>query len=509
VATSLAATVAEPYGSSLGGKLALVYFDAQTGIVSVVQGMDAISGSVDVARFIAHRKKEKNSRRSRDSYASEAYGYEVVGVPGLPAALWSAHQKWGRLPWAQTVQPAIEIARTGFTVLPMTRHFFEKAETLLRRGDPEIARIYLPGGQLPVIGSRLKSEDLARSLEIFAREGSDGFYRGAIAGLIVSAANHNGGTLTLEDYAGYQPSLESPLAAEFRGHTLYAPGPPTTGSAYMLSALAVLEGLEFAPGPLRSAGNLALLQEVWETVAVEVLKANGRGALHPDAISSLQERIRRGRSQALIENPRLELLALNEAGAEVASTGSLATMDAEGNLCVMTQSDSAHFGAGVVPPGTGIIMSNANGNFNLEDPIHWNYVAPGKRPSTTIVPTIAVKNGRAVFSISVPGGGSIMSGTLQAIVDHLYFGRSFPDVIGDTRFNLLRPRANGASAAEAPDIEFESSVDLALIEELQARGITASVIGEPFGGINVITRRSDGTMTGIADPRRANAASGF
>ena len=164
VATSLAATVSEPYGSSLGGKHVMVYFDAKTKTVTVVQGMDAISNSVDLAKFIEHRKKERAAEKSGDIYGSGAYGYEIVGIPGLPAALWTAHEKWGKLPWAQDVQPAIEIAQGGFTVLPKTRHFFEEAEKLLRRGDPEIARIYLPNGQLPVIGSRLKLEDLARAL---------------------------------------------------------------------------------------------------------------------------------------------------------------------------------------------------------------------------------------------------------------------------------------------------------------------------------------------------------
>jgi gamma-glutamyltranspeptidase/glutathione hydrolase len=123
---------------------------------------------------------------------NRSYGYGSVCVPGLAAGLWTAHQKWGEKPWAETVQPAITLARAGFRILPKSHEFFEESEKKLKRGDAEIARLYLPNGQLPVVGTLLPNEDLARTMELFARYGRDGFYRGPVAAAIVKASSRAG-----------------------------------------------------------------------------------------------------------------------------------------------------------------------------------------------------------------------------------------------------------------------------------------------------------------------------
>src|SRR5690349_25164621 len=122
--------------------------------------MDA-AGSLDVE---AYKLRPEDDR---------SYGYGSVCVPGLPAGLWAAHQKWGKLKWADDVAPAIRLARDGFDILPKTRDFFAEQEAKLRRGDAEIARLYLPGGQLPVVGTRLANADLAHTLELLAAHGRD------------------------------------------------------------------------------------------------------------------------------------------------------------------------------------------------------------------------------------------------------------------------------------------------------------------------------------------------
>ena len=151
VATSLALGVAEPYGSGLGGKLMLLHFEAKTGRVTAIDAMDA-AGSVDVTRWIAMPAEER------------ATGYPSVCVPGLAAGLWTAHRRWGVKPWAEVVRPAIDLARGGFEILPKSREQFAEQEKKLRKGDAEIAGLYLPGGRLPEVGSRLPNEDLARTI---------------------------------------------------------------------------------------------------------------------------------------------------------------------------------------------------------------------------------------------------------------------------------------------------------------------------------------------------------
>ena len=227
VATSLAVGVAEPYGSGLGGKLMFLYHEARTGRTYAIDAMDA-AGSVDVAAYL---KRPATAR---------SYGYAEVCVPGLAGGLWTAHQRWGRLPWAATIDPAIRLARTGFEILPKTREQFQEQERKLRRGDAEIARLYLPGGQLPAVGSRLPNEDLARTMERLARDGRDGFYRGSVADALVRAAQAGGGWLTAADLAGYEPRVVEPLSVTVRGYTLFAGPPPTSGATLFLPILKAL-----------------------------------------------------------------------------------------------------------------------------------------------------------------------------------------------------------------------------------------------------------------------------
>src|SRR5688572_4481474 len=221
VATSLAVGVAEPYGSGLGGKLMLLYFEAKSGKTYAVDGMDA-AGSVNVADYLKRPEEDRS------------YGYGSVCVPGLAAGLWMAHQKWGVKKWADTVQPAITLARDGFRVLPQTREFFAEQEKKLRRGDAEIARLYLPDGRLPEPGTLLANADLARTLALLAQHGRDGFYRGPVAEAIVSASKLGGGVLTLDDLSNYEARIAEPFVMQFRGSTLVCSPAPTSGAALFL-----------------------------------------------------------------------------------------------------------------------------------------------------------------------------------------------------------------------------------------------------------------------------------
>jgi gamma-glutamyltranspeptidase/glutathione hydrolase len=180
VAVSLAVGVAEPYGSGLGGKLMMLYREAKSGRTFVIEAMDACGSAIDVE---AYRKLPAEAH---------SYGYSAVCVPGLAAGLWAAHQKWGVRPWAEDVAPAVALARQGFEILPKTRDFFEEQEAKLRRGDPELARLYLVDSRLPAIGTRLANDDLARTMERLARQGRDGFYRGEVAERIVAASQRGG-----------------------------------------------------------------------------------------------------------------------------------------------------------------------------------------------------------------------------------------------------------------------------------------------------------------------------
>jgi gamma-glutamyltranspeptidase/glutathione hydrolase len=504
VATSLTLGVAEPYASGLGGKLMLLFFEAKSGKTYAVDAMDA-AGSLDVAAYLQRPDEDRN------------YGYGSVCVPGLGAGLWAAHQKWGVKKWADDVQPAIVVAREGFRILPKTREFFAEQEKKLRRGDAEIARLYLPEGQLPAVGSVLANPDLARTLELVAEYGRDGFYRGRIANALVTASNAGGGVITLDDLSNYEAHITEPMTMAFRDTTLVCSPPPTSGAALFLPIMKALENDTFGGGPLRTAANLDKLGRVWRVVQPEIARAIGDAPesrflfeklLAPDFIAEIRQKA---------FGPEAARKAATTWGEEMpvfyesamAATTHFIIVDAQGNIVCATQSQSLHFGAGVVPPGTGVVLNDSMSNFSFSDPKSINYVAPGKRPRSTIAPTIVFHDGKPDFAIGIPGAARIPTALLQVLLDRLALKRSLAEAIGDTRVHFA-----SSYRRETESFEAEQSFPHRESKALQAKGWTVNLpevagTGRYFGGVNAIEFNADGTLTGYADPRRTNVAGGY
>ncbi|HLP26276.1 MAG TPA: gamma-glutamyltransferase [Acidobacteriota bacterium] len=504
IAVSLALGVAEPYGSGLGGKLMLLYHDAKSGRTYAIDAMDA-APSVDVAAYVKRPEEVRT------------YGYGSVCVPGLAAGLALAHEKWGRLKWADDVAPSIRLAREGFTILPKSRDFFAEQEKKLRRGDAEIARLYLPNGELPVVGTRLANADLAHTLELVAMHGRDGFYRGPVAAAIVAASQQGGGAITLADLADYEARVSEPLVLDFHGYRLLAAPPPASGPALFLTMLKVLEDQNFAGGPLRRAEHLDLIGRTWRVVSPLIYRDiadapqswfNFEKLVAPDSIAALREQVR-----ASTPVPAKSAAWLDDGGFSsdyAAATTHFAVADAEGNFVCATQSQSLHFGAGVVPPGTGVVMNDSMSNFSFSEPRSLNYLAPGRRSRSTISPLLAFRDGRAVFAMGIPGASRIPTAMVQALLDRLVLGRAFADAIGDTRVHW----DNNWRRGDDETVEAERSLPESEVVALRALGWKVDLsepagTGRRFGGINVIERHADGSYTGYADPRRTNAAVGY
>ena len=194
----------------------------------------------------------------------------------------------------------------------------------------------------------------------------------------------------------------------------------------------------------------------------------------------------------------------------MAATTHFIVVDRDGYIVCATQSQSLHFGAGVVPPGTGVVLNNSMSNFTFTDLRSVNALAPGRRPRSTIGPTIVLRAGKPQFAIGIPGAARIPTAMLQALLDRLAFDRPLAEAIGDTRVHFSAPfRRDEEEAFEA-----EQSFPAAEAEGLRARGWKV-VLREPagtgryFGGMNAIEFNADGTLTGYADPRRTNVAAGF
>ncbi len=490
VAVSLALGVAEPYGSGLGGKLMMLYRDQASGSVFAVDAMDESSSTLDAARFAAR------------SYEERSEGWGAVAIPGLLAGMHEGHRRWGRLSWADVVQPAADLARSGARVLPQTRAFFERRIDRIRVSG-EAARIFLPGGELPDAGSRLANPDLAGTLEAIAREGAAGFYRGRVAEAIAGASREGGGSLTLDDLATYRARVSEPLRLGFGGAEVLTAPPPASGGAALLAALAGLTDAEWTgtsplePDDLDRVGRI--LQRIYPEIQARIADVPSAREAFYQLIGGLPAQGSGSASPAAgTEIPGTR--------AESASTTHFVVADAEGNVASVTQSLSHHFGAGVVAPGTGVVFNNSMKNFATRDQSSVNFVAPAKRPRSTIAPTLVLRQGEPILALGVPGGQRIPTATLQVLLDVLVFHTDLAIAIRRPRAHLRRPLRD-----DEPTNLFElEAADPRLVTALEERGWATRVNedGETFGGFCAVEILPDRTVAGVADLRRTNAARG-
>lgn len=503
VAVGFALGVTEPYGSGVGGKLVLMYRDARTGRVSVVEALDQASTHLDPKAFGALPLSERR------------VGANSVAVPGHVAGLLAAHERWGSRPLIEVMAPAVRLAEKGFEVRQGQVRFFRSQQEKLR-ADPELSRLYLPGGSAPAAGDRLVNADLGRTLRLIAQKGRAGFYEGPVAEAIVSALQAGGSPVQLDDFARYRARIDEPLMTRFRGHEVYSAPPPVSGGGIFLLTLAALEADRY---PTPAMAGVGIMQPASMDRMMRVfLEANGaaREVLGDRDDSRLAwQRLMGSKSisdlrkaaQTPVAGSRAVLQTAEGEEADAAETTHFVVVDGAGNVVSATQSQSNHFGAGLVAPGTGVVLNNSLSNFNriVGNP---NQVAPGRRPRTTIAPAIVTRGNRLVLAFGLPGGSRIPSAMTQVTLDYLGYGRPLDEAIGAPRFHPVT-RRQGETVSR---FETERETDYRLAETLRTTlgwedGTEQET--ESFGGFTAIEVMPDGRLRGYADQRRTNTAMGY
>jgi len=504
VAVGFALGVTEPYGSGVGGKLVLVYREAKTGKVSVVEALDEASSHLDPKAF--------------SSLPSEArrLGANSVAVPGHVAGLLAAHERWGSRPLAEIMGPAIRLAEDGFEVRAGQVRFFRSQLSKLS-GDAELARLYLPDGDAPAAGARLVNADLGRTLRSIATQGRKGFYEGPVAEAMVAALQAAGSPIRADDFARYEARISEAISARFRGNQIYSAPPPVSGGGVYLLALAALDGDRNLSSTKSAMGvmypdamdRMMRIFLAADSAAREVL-GDREGSLKAwerlMESSSLAE-IRRTADKGAVPARAAAWVDPELEEAMAAETTHFVVVDAAGNVVSATQSQSNHFGAGLVPPGTGVVLNNSLSNFNriVGNP---NQVAAGHRPRTTISPAIIVRDGKLIAALGLPGGSRIPTGMTQVTLDYLGYGRPLEEAIGAPRFHPVTRRSGETTSR----FETERETDYRLAKAL--RGQLGWEVGndaetESFGGFTAIEVMPDGRLRGYADQRRTNTAMGY
>ena len=412
VAIGFALGVTNPYFAALGGGgFALVKMSN-----SPVEALDF--------REVAPKSYNKDSFLKLDKKASTDGGH-AVGVPGMTAGLWALHKRYGKVPWSKLLNLTINLAKNGFRV----------SGEWVRRTDDEKARFtnksfyFKKNGESYRPGEILKQPQLAIALTYIKNKNLAGFYDGPVARDLVASVNQAGGLMTLADLKTYQVRWLKPLETKYAGFDIYLMPPPSSGGVVIQTALRLIEDLKVSSEPALSANELHLLGEI-QARAYRGRSLLGDPDFHKNPISSLtSEKYLKELKNSIRAQKTTELKPLpenfgTELGAESSETTHFSVMDASGNAVAMTVTLNGNYGSGVVTNKFGIALNNEMDDFTTRpsEPNMFgliqgagNVVEPGKRPLSSMSPTLVLKDGKVQMAVGAPGGPRIISAVLQTL----------------------------------------------------------------------------------------------
>jgi gamma-glutamyltranspeptidase/glutathione hydrolase len=454
--------------------------------------------------------------------AASLDGWRASGVPGTVAGLDHALARWGTLPRDRVMAPAIRLARDGFVLGRARADLLARGAPRLAR-DPEAARIFMRADGRPLgPDDRLAQRDLAATLEGIAKDGPDAFYRGPVASAVERAMLANGGTLRAADFAAYVAKERPPVRCTHRDLELITAPPPSSGGITLCLMLNVLEGWDLAASGWHGAETVHRMVEAMRHAYFDRNRLLG----DPDYVAIPAERLLSkdyaAALRARIEAKGVEPSAtLGDASAphEKPETTHYSVVDAAGNAVAVTYTVNGLFGAAVVAPGTGFLLNDEMDDFtvkpgaaNLFGLVQGarNAVAPGKRPLSSMTPTIVTRNGRLFLVLGSPGGSRIPTTVMETILNVATFG--------------MRPR----EAVNAPRIHHQWLPDVIVHEPfalspdtialLKARGYTLAAqspwgaaglieIAPPEGEAATASSGNDAALSGALTPGRVYGAS--
>jgi gamma-glutamyltranspeptidase/glutathione hydrolase len=450
---------------------------------------------------------EADPRKSRDSGLG-------VGVPGTVAGLALALERYGsgKFTWAQLIAPALDAARNGVAVEDDLADALPRAQPRLARW-PSTAKIFLnPDGVVLAPGQSLVQSDLAASLAMIARDGPRGFYQGPIAEKIVASVRAAGGLMTLDDLAAYRPVIRTPVRGTYRGYDIVSMPPPSSGGVHLIEMLNVLEGYPLADLGAGSVPMLHLMVETMKRAYADRAEFLG----DPDVVAVPVERLTSKSYAAELRRsidprratPSRDIHAGQPVPGEGANTTHYSVIDAAGNAVANTYTLNLSFGVGLVADGTGILLNDELDDFAAKPgaPNAFgltggaaNAPGPGKRPLSSMTPTIVLKDGKPYLVTGTPGGSRIITMVLQVILNVVDFRM---DVAGA----VAAPRIHHQWLPD--EVEAEQAVPAEAVRGLEALGHT--VVRRPnWGSANSIMVTPDG-LAGAADPRSRGAlAAGY
>lgn len=366
------------------------------------------------------------------------YGYLASGVPGTVAGLWEVHKKFGSLPWDKLLAPAIDLAENGFEVSVYMSDMLIRYHKKLS-GFEETSKIFQK--DYPnFLTKKFIQKDLAQTLKIIARNGRDGFYKGKIANHIAKDMSQNGGLITKADLENYQPVWRKPLVGTYKDVNIITMGPPSSGGVHVLQMLNILENFNLKKLGHNSIEYVNILTETMKHAYADRSLYLGDPDYYQVPVSKLINKTYANNIASKISKNKITPSSKIKPGrlddVESFETTHFSVADSQGNIISSTYTLNSSFGSGVVIKGTGILMNNEMDDFSAAPGIpnqfgllgsEANEIQPGKRPLSSMTPTIVTKNNKFFFSTGSPGGSRIISAVLQSIINIVDFDMNLED----------------------------------------------------------------------------------
>ncbi len=499
VAMGFAIGVCEPFTSGIGG--------GGLAVIHTAEGEDIFIDFREVAPAAA--TLDLYVDENGDSNGNNTTGGLASAVPGDVAGLLYILENYGTMTREEVLAPAIRMATEGFEITAFCAtaisDAYEKAMMF-----PEMQAIYyddfgLPYGQ----GTILTNPDLAKALQLIADEGVEGFYTGEIAEAMVATLSKYDGVMTVEDLAGYEVQVLEPVSSTYQGYQIISAAPPSSGGTHLIEILNILENFDVASLEINSPEYIHLMAETFKLSFADraeyMADTNFVTDVPLDGLTSKEYAAERA---ALIDLEQAQEFSYGDPTLhEHTDTTHFSVADAEGNVIGITKTINYYFGSGVMVEGYGFMMNNEMADF-VTDPNSVNCIEPGKKPLSSMAPTIILNEDDSPFMVlGTPGGSRIFSGVAQTISRVIDHGMDLLDAICVPKIWNCGAEMNLEYETALVGYE-EYAITQETIDALTAMGHT-NIYSGASGSLQAIQFMEDGTLYGAADPRQDGKAVGY
>ena len=494
VAVGFALAVVLPNAGNIGGGGFMMVHDARSGEYVALDFRETAPAAATKTVF--------QDKKGNVIDGKSLYTHAAVGVPGTVAGLTHAQKKWGRLPLARVMAPAITLAEKGFTITaPLAAKLKTERETLGKW--PSSRAIFWRNGAPLKAGDKLVQKDLAASLKLIAAEGPDAFYKGPIARKIVADSQRHHGLITAADMAGYKAVERTPIRGSYRQFEVVTMPPPSSGGVHLVQMLNIMDGWPIGTWGQNSAQTVHHMAEAMKLAYADRAEYLGDPDFVQVPVTGLTSRkyaaLLRGQIDPAQAKPAKDIKPGKPQPYESDQTTHYSVMDAKGNAVAVTYTLNTNFGTGIVAPGTGILLNNEMDDFSVKPGVpnayglvggEANAVGPRKRPLSSMTPTFVLRKGKPWLVTGTPGGARIITTVLETVSNAVDHGMNPAEAAAAPRFHHQW----------TPDeLRVERGFPVDTIELLKQRG--HNVVEKAAMGRSQTIQAEQGELWGYSDPR--------